>query len=174
MQKGVFYVVIWSRTWPLKKGVQSTQARAPLGVRALVKCNVDWFWLTRVLCWFWYLDLFRKLLIDLVIEIAKWLTLISKKIGHRLLIAAFMKVLPHGAGNFSRDPSLGKIPNFFRIFRLYQILVEAGPELMLVPGPDCFLNGLGHEYLLLYTFCYSILQIWVLVCLEIFSQSQDC
>ena len=34
-------------------------------------------------------------------------------------------------------------PRFFSgiIFRVYQILVKGGPELMLVPVPDCFLNG---------------------------------
>ena len=71
--------------------------------------------------------------------------MISKKKGHRLLIAASMDVLPRDAGNFSHDPSLGKFSNFFRVFRLYQIVVKEGPKLMLVPGPDCSLNGPGEE-----------------------------
>ena len=31
----------------------------------------------------------------------------------------------------------------FRIFGLYPFLVKEGPELTLVPGPDCSLNGSG-------------------------------
>ena len=37
-----------------------------------------------------------------------------QKKGHRLLIAASMDVSARGAGNFSHDPSLGKISNFFQ------------------------------------------------------------
>ena len=40
------------------------------------------------------------------------------------------------------------VQTFFRIFRLYQILVEGGQELTLVPGPDCSLKGPDVEALM--------------------------
>ena len=40
------------------------------------------------------------------------LRLISKKIGHLLLIAASMELLAHGSGNFGHDPSFGKFLDF--------------------------------------------------------------
>ena len=67
---------------------------------------------------------------------SKWLCLISKnKINHRFLIAASTDVLLRSGGNFSHDRFSGKIS------RLYQILAKCGPESMLIPGPDCSLNG---------------------------------
>ena len=55
------------------------------------------------------------------IEISKWLSLISKKKRikkyHRLQIAAFMNVLPRGAGNFRHDPSPGKFSDSFQDFQ---------------------------------------------------------
>ena len=82
--------------------------------RAVVKNNADWFWLSRVLYWFMYLDLLRKYSIDIGIEISKWLSLISKKKGHRLLIAVFTGVSPCGASNFSRHSFLGIFSDFTR------------------------------------------------------------
>ena len=66
---------------------------------------------------------------------------LQKNKGHRQVIATFMDVLPCDAGNVSHHPSLEKLPKFFTIFKLYQIHVKGIPELMLVPGPDCSLNG---------------------------------
>ena len=69
----------------------------------------------------------------------------TQKKGYHLPIAAAMNVLPRGARNLSQDPSLEKFSDFFTIFRLYQILAEGGPKLMLVPSLDCSLNGPGRK-----------------------------
>ena len=90
------------------KGVQSTQARAPLGVRAVVKRNANRFHLSCVWCWFWYLDLLRELPSDMVIKIGEWLSLISKKRSppfNRCVYECFCLAV-HGAGNFSHKPSM--------------------------------------------------------------------
>ena len=72
-------------TLPLNRAVErgSKGYRVPRpgllqGTRAVVKRNVDWFWLLRVLHLPWYLDL-RKLPIDIEIKISKLISTFDLK-----------------------------------------------------------------------------------------------
>ena len=116
-------------TGPLRGGqrVQSTQTWAPLGGPRC--CQMQ-----RGLVL--YLGLLRKFPIDTRNKISLWLSLISKKIK---------RSPPPNCCVYECFASRCRQfqPRFFsgKIFRLYQILVEGSPKLMLVPGPDRSLNG---------------------------------
>ena len=110
------------RSGPLRegKGYRAPRPGSFGGARAVLVRNADLFWLSRVFCWSKHLDP----AIDMAIEITSWLSLISKKKGHRPLIAASTDVLPRGTGNFSHNTSLRKCSDLLEILDFTRSLLK--------------------------------------------------